>query len=90
MLVYTFDYVNAKNVSSTRTLVPVTVPCAFYEGIDVSELSQAEQAEYITELEKVKQEYHNQLAYLENKFDLKHRYRRFKPESMTNVQTDNV
>lgn len=90
MLIYTFDYTKENNKTSRRVLVPFAVPHKHYAGVDVSELSVEDQALYITEVERAKTEYADRLAQLEQKYDLRHRYRQFVPERMSNVKSEDI
>lgn len=90
MQVCTFDYKNAKGISSTRVLVPVVKPSTMYAGIDISELDPEAQALFVTEFEQAHQDYLNHIQSLQNKFDLNYRYRQFKIENMTNLSTETI
>lgn len=50
------EYVNSKNETSQRTIIPTTVPYDTYKAIDVTELSKNEQQE-IQQLLEEYQEY---------------------------------
>lgn len=85
-----FKYEKASGEVSTRTVAVTNEPNKFFEGIDISHLSIDEFAEFVNEysniLDKFKQEQLNIL----HSFDLKHNFRRFTPEQMSNVKLEYV
>jgi hypothetical protein len=85
-----FDYIKKTGESSTRTLAVVQEPQRFIEGIDVTELDHESFAEFVNQYSKLLDEYKYLQAELINKYDLKHNYRRFTPENMTNVVVEYV
>jgi DNA-binding transcriptional regulator PaaX len=85
-----FTYVKSNGSKSDRTLAVTMEPSKFVEGIDISELSQDEFADFVNEYSKVLDEFKATQQILIDKFDLKHRYRRFIPEQMLNAEIENV
>jgi hypothetical protein len=85
-----FTYIKANGNKSERTLAVTMEPCKFVEGIDISELTQDEFAEFVNEYSQVFDEFKATQQTLLEKFDLKHRYRRFIPEQMLDAQIENV
>lgn len=90
MLVHNFTYTDTKGKTTNRTVVMHTVPNALYGGTDISELKPLEMALYVEALDKLKTAYMLAVDQLQIDFDLKHRYRQFKPEQMTNVTTEDI
>jgi len=90
MMLMTFDYKKSCGSTSKRTFVPFVTPATMWGGLDVSEMSTEEQALYLTELEVVKQTYADSLKALQDKYELNHRYRQFKPENMANIKTEDI
>lgn len=89
MQILTFNYTKSDGETSRRTLLTFVKPTNLYGGIDMSELEIEDQVYYVTEVEKAKAEYEAKLAILANDYDLKHRYRQFKPDNMTNINIEN-
>jgi len=85
-----FTYTKSDSSTSTRAVIELVQPTKFFEGIDVSHMTNDELAEFCSEYSTLKQEQHLATNNLLQKFDLKHNYRRFIPEQMTSVQTDYV
>ena len=85
-----FKYTKNTGETSNRTLAVTGEPNKFFEGIDISALSTDEFAEFVNEssvlLDQFKQKQMNLLA----DFDLKHNFRRFTPDNMTDVTTEYV
>lgn len=90
MQIYTFKYTKANGVASDRVLVPFVEPSKHFGGMDISELSTEEQALYISEVERVRHDYYENLNKLTEKYDLVRRYRQFDPDKMSNVVTEDV
>lgn len=90
MLVHTFTYTDSKGKNSERTVVMHVVPTKLYGGTDISELEPLEMALYVEALDKLKTAYALAVDRLQIDLDLKHRYRQFKPEQMTNVTTEDI
>lgn len=85
-----FEYVKKTGELSKRTVAVVQEPQRFIEGIDVTELDVESFAEFVNQYSKLLDEYKHMQALLINKYDLKHNYRRFIPENMTNVVVEHV
>lgn len=88
--IISFTYRKDTGETSNRQLVPFTKPSRCFSGVDISELSEVEQALYMAELNKVREEYRVKLAELADKFDLNHRYRQFVEDRMTNLKTEQL
>lgn len=85
MKTISFTYTKAKGTTSDRVLAVLKSPDTMYEGIDISELSELQQGEFISELQSLHDKYLTALEGLKSDFDLTHSYRRFDPTKMTNV-----
>ena len=83
MNIITFNYTKADGKVSTRSISPIVTPNGFYEGTDLSELSDEDQVLYVQELGKLKDEFYGKMHALQNDFDLNNRYRRFDPSKMS-------
>lgn len=90
MIIYTFKYTKADGSVSKRVLAPTNVPHKFYSGVDITELSTEDQALYITEVDKAKDEFAQKMNEINNKYDLANRYRQFDPDKMTEVKHEHI
>jgi hypothetical protein len=85
-----FTYIKSNGSKSDRTLAVTMEPSKFVEGIDISELSQDEFADFVNEYSHIIDVFKTHQQEVLNKFDLKHNYRRFIPEQMLNAEIENV
>jgi Ca2+-binding EF-hand superfamily protein len=85
-----FTYTKTDGSTSNRAVIELVTPTRFIEGIDVSQLPEAEFAIFTTAMSEMKRAQHEQTMELLETFDLKHNYRRFIPEQMANVVTEYV
>ena len=85
-----FTYTKANGTSSKRVFMPLISPNTMYEGLDISELSDEDQATFCVEAEALKQEYLAKLNALQNQYDVVHSYRRFDPTKMSDVSVENI
>lgn len=85
MQTLTFKYTTADGSTSERTLLAMVAPGDNYAGIDVSELEPNEAAEFIALAEKLHGEYLNFLNALQDRYDLRHNYRKFLVERMSEI-----
>lgn len=81
-----FTYTDAKGKESTRTLVVLVSPNSAYEGIDVSAMPNDEFAAFASEYSQLQQKHVEEMQTLQEKFDLKHNYRKFLTERMDNLK----
>lgn len=81
-----FTYTDAKGKESTRTLVVLVSPNSAYEGIDVSAMPNDEFAAFAQEYGALRDKQIKELQELQEKFDLKHNYRKFLTERMDNLR----
>jgi len=85
-----FTYTKADGTESKRAVLPLVGPTKFVEGIDVSQMPEDEFAVFCREFSALKSAQHEQTMAILEQFDLKHNYRRFIPEQMTDITTDYV
>lgn len=88
MKIKEFTYTKPNGEVSQRTLVELVSPTEFCEGVDVSELDMDSYAEFMQRLNALETEISTKRNELYADFDLKHNYRRFVPQRMTNVTTE--
>jgi hypothetical protein len=85
-----FTYTKADGSVSERAVIELVTPTKAIEGIDVSDMDVHEFAQFSAEFNALKQTQHEATMAVLTKYDLKHNYRKFLPERMTNVNTDYV
>jgi hypothetical protein len=85
-----FTYKKADGTTSSRAIIELVKPTTFVEGIDVSQMPQDEFADFCREFSALKAVQHEETMAMLNQFDLKHNYRRFIPEQMSDVVVDYV
>ena len=85
-----FTYTKADGTESSRAVIELVTPTQFVEGIDVTSLSESDFADFCREFSALKQDHHNQTMEKLAQYDLRHNYRRFIPEQMSDVTTDYV
>jgi len=85
-----FNYTKQGGEVSKRAVIELVTPTKFIEGWDVTSLSEAEFAQFTQAMGELRRKQHEETMQLLQEFDLKHNYRRFKPESMADVQVEYV
>jgi hypothetical protein len=85
-----FTYTKSDGTQSERAVIELMQPTKFVEGIDVTQLPEAEFADFVQEFRELKNAQHEATMALLAKHDLKHNYRRFLPENMEAVTTEQV
>ena len=88
MKVITFNYTDAKNKQSTRTLAVSIEPTDKYAGTDLTELTVEELASYAKRFNQIHANYMQERVTLQEQFDLNHRYRQFSAEQMASIEVD--
>lgn len=83
-----FTYTKSNGDVSERAVVVTQEPTKLLSGIDVSELPELEFATFIQDMRELKNRQHQEIMDLMAKHDLKHNYRQFSSEKMTNVQSE--
>jgi hypothetical protein len=85
-----FTYTKADGKTSQRAVIELLSPQKHFEGIDVTQLEEAEFADFTLEMREMKDRQYAETMELLAKHDLKHNYRKFLPEQMSNVTTEHV
>ena len=88
MKIKEFTYTKANGDRSRRTLIELVSPGDSFEGIDVSDLSTDDFAEFVKQLNAMENKINEMRNALYAEFDLKHNYRRFLPARMTDVTNE--
>ena len=85
-----FTYTKSDGSTSKRAVIPLVSPSEHMEGIDVTSLSESDFADFCREFSALKNDHHNQVMEKLAQYDLRHNYRKFNPENMSDVTTDYV
>lgn len=85
-----FNYTKSDGKTSQRAVIELQQPSTHFEGIDVSDLPEAEFALFVQEYRQLKQAQYDATLQLLQQHDLTHNYRRFVPERMTNTTTEHI
>lgn len=85
-----FTYTKADGSVSDRALIELVTPTQFVEGIDVTQMPEDEFALFATEMRELKNAQHEATMALLAKHDLKHNYRRFSPDKMSDLNTEYI
>lgn len=88
MKIKEFTYTKPSGEVSQRTVIELVSPTEHIEGLDVSELSMDDYADFVQKLRELESNLYTQRMALYSQFDLTHNYRRFVPSRMTNVTTE--
>lgn len=85
-----FTYTKADGTVSDRAVIETVSPTKNYAGLDVSNMPEAEFADFVQEYrELINSQYDAKMALI-HKYDLTHNYRQFIPERMTDVTTEQI
>lgn len=85
-----FNYTKADGTASTRAVIEVVQPTTHFEGIDVTQMPEDQFAEFTREYRDLLEQQYNAKMIVMQKYDLKHNYRRFIPQKMTDVTTNHI
>lgn len=85
-----FTYTKQDGSVSKRAVIELVTPNKFVEGWDISELDESTFAQFAQTMGELRRRQHEETMQMLAEFDLKHNYRRFKPESMSNIQVEYV
>lgn len=85
-----FNYTKPDGAVSTRAVIEMVSPSQHFEGVDISALAEADFAQFTQAYRELKNAQHQATMQLLEDFDLKHNYRRFLPERMTNVVAEHI
>lgn len=85
-----FTYTKDVGEVSKRAVIEVITPTKFIEGWDITNLDEENAAVFMQQMSKLRRVQYEQTMSLITEFDLKHNYRRFKPENMSDVKVEYV
>lgn len=90
MKTITFTYTKSDGKQTKRVLMSYTEPNKFYEGIDVSEISETAQVEFAMAMDAAYNKYLAEITGIKSQFDLTHSYRRFDADKMTALVREHI
>lgn len=85
-----FTYTKESGEVSNRAVIEVQQPAKHFEGIDVTGLDTDAFAHFVQDYRELKNSQQMATMELLAKHDLKHNYRRFRPEQMAKVIAEHV
>lgn len=85
-----FNYTKSTGESKPRVILVMQEPKEFLEGIDLSDMTQDEYADFVSAYSKAYEAWQLQSQMIINEFELKHSYRRFKPAGVTQAVVEYV
>lgn len=85
-----FTYTKDAGEVSKRAVIEIITPTKFIEGWDITNLDEESSAVFMQQMSELRKVHYNQTMNLIAEFDLKHNYRRFKPENMSDVKVEYV
>lgn len=88
MKVIEFTYTKPNGDVSKRAVVEISKPSKFVTGIDISELDYDSMLEFAKKFNELETKFAEARAALQNEFDLKHNFRLFDPDRMTEVTAE--
>lgn len=83
MKVLEFTYTKPTGDVSKRALVEVSKPSKFISGYDISEMDAETVLEFASEFNALEASFAEARLALQTKYDIKHNFRQFDPERMT-------
>jgi hypothetical protein len=81
-----FTYTDAKQKTTQRKVLVVSMPSNKLTGIDVGELDAAEQARFVLEYGRLEDMFRQSVLELQADFDLRHNFRQFLEAKVENLQ----
>lgn len=90
MKLITFTYTKADGKVSEREVIEISRPSTLLSGLDVTEMHPADFAEFANDYKELLDEQNRQRMELMQVYELKHAFRQFKPECMTNTAVQHV
>ena len=89
MKVMSFTYTKDNGSQSFRTVATLAEPTGNVFGIDITELEDERQGQFLAELETLIEKRKTEMDELMKSYDIKGNYRSFKPAGMTGIYVDN-
>jgi hypothetical protein len=85
MKTLTFTYTKKDGSVSDRTLLALVTPGKMYAGIDLTSISPELGSEFVNRYEELHADFMAEVKELQAEFDLKHNYRQFLEEGMSDI-----
>lgn len=85
MKTISFVYKKPDNSLSERTLMVLVSPSDMFAGIDLSSIAPEDGAEFVRRYEQLHNDFLAEVKELQAEFDVKHNYRQFKTDRMSDV-----
>jgi hypothetical protein len=85
MKTLTFNYTKKDGSTSERIILALVTPGKMYAGIDLSSLDPEQGAEFVNRYEELHADFMAEVKELQAEFDLKHNYRQFLEEGMSDI-----
>ena len=85
-----FEYTDTKGKTTQREVFVLGMPTNKLNGIDVSELSEEEQAVFAFEYDMLVEQFHKQVDELKARFDVVHNFRQFLETGIKDLEVENV
>ena len=83
-----FNYTDLKGKQSSRKVLVMSTPTNKLSGIDVTEYSDEDIAEFAVEFDRLHDEYLAEVDNLKSIYDMKHNYRQFLEQSIVDMETE--
>lgn len=90
MQIKSFTYTKSSGEQSFRDVLVLQEPSNMLLAVDISELSQEDQAAYAVYMSKLHDEYTAKIAALNQEYDMLNRIHKFDPLKMTDVSSEYV
>ncbi len=90
MKILDFNYIDSKNKASNRHVVVLADVHDKIFGIDYTELSHEDSAEFLCDLAMLVELHKHQQELLLKQYDIANKYRRFIPDRMSNIIMEEV
>lgn len=90
MKIKSFTYTKSSTEASHRDVLVVSEPSSYLNGIDISELSDEDQAKFAVEMSNQLDVHKLAQQTIMAKYDVRNRFRQFDPLKMTDVKDEYI
>jgi hypothetical protein len=90
MIIKQFTYTKASGEVSERVVLQLVSPAKNMSGIDISALSEEDQARFAGAWNALLDDYRAETDMLLDEYDLNHGYRQFDPAKMSNITSESI
>lgn len=88
MKIAEFDYVDLKGKESHRVVFLTGAPSNKYSGIDLTKVEEEDAGLFINEYQTLQENFQKEVELLKEKYDVKHNFRQFLEQSVSNLVID--